>query len=87
MIAKGAHSVIAQGMPTTPTTIVARVGVGTIKAQNMDKAKRTRLIIQARRRLNQGITRLSKNLSIRVVYDFWEARLRIDIALEDTGTS
>src|SRR5277367_1318594 len=86
IIAKGAHKVIAQGMPTTPTAIVAAVGVWITSVENIASAKRYKLSIQARRSVSHGIIKASKSLSNLVVYDLCDVTLRIDILLE-TGTS
>lgn len=82
IIAKGAHRVIAHGMPTTPTATDASVGVWITSVENMANAKINKLIIQARRSVSHGIIKASRALSNRVVYDLFDAALRMDIALE-----
>ena len=86
MIAKGAHKVIAQGMPTAPTATVASVGVWITSVENIASAKINKLSVQARRSVSHGIIKASKNLSSHVVYDLFDVTLLIDILL-DTGTS
>ena len=59
--AKGAQFVIAQGIPMRETRIVAEVVVWTKKVSQVRRAKRAWERSQARRRVSQGICRMSRN--------------------------
>lgn len=71
-MANGAQRVRAHEIPTMPMRVVAAPMEVTIRVENMQAAKIQWDMSHARRRVSQGITRLSRSRDMRVEYDFWD---------------